>query len=182
VGAILIRRTKDHMRKSLQSRGSNANEKSLQTVDRGLMRKSRQSRRSRLMIKIRQSLRLSANEKSLQSRRLSANELVMAATAIRESWYPEGSKPFCLRYKRSLSETSSFQARIPSYKMNSKAMASFRAPQEPNSNALRRAILGMNSLQRDKNMTRHHLDFQQFSYDPQLNFLAHCLLSRGSQR
>ena len=146
VGAILIRRTKDHMRKSLQSRGSNA------------------------------------NEKSLQSRRLSANALVMAATAIRESWYPEGSKPFCLRYKRSLSETSSFQARIPSYKMNSKAMASFRAPQEPNSNALRRAIFGMNSLQRDKNMTRHHLDFQQFSYDPQLNFLTYCLLGRGSQR
>ena len=80
MGAILIRRTKDHMRKSLQSRGSSANEKSLQTVDRGLMRKSRQSRRSRLMIKIRQSRRLSANEKSLQSRRLSANPLVMAAT------------------------------------------------------------------------------------------------------
>ena len=166
---ILIRRTKDHMRKSLQSRGSNANEKSLQTVDRGLMRKSPQSRS------------LSANEKGLQSRRLSANALVMAATAIRESWCPEGSKPFCLRYKRSLSETSSFQARIPSYKMNSKAMASYRAPQEPNSNALRRAILGMNSLQLHKNMTRRHLDFQQFSYDPQLNFLAHCLLSRGSQ-
>ena len=146
------------------------------------MRKSPQSRRSRLMIKIRQSRRLSANEKSLQSRRLSANALVMAATAIRESWCPEGSKPFCLRYKRSSSGTISFQARIPIYKINSKAMASFRAPQEPKTRALRRAILGMNRLQLDKNMTRHHLDFQQFSYDPQLNFLTYCLLGRGSQR